>query len=79
MTSGDMKVELNEDREIVKTIPISNQSNNFSGINPNAYDRNTEEIGFIDPDLEYDPDNVFYSDEPDEEYDEGYGLKKFLK
>ena len=69
MTSGDMKVELNEDREIANTIPNTYPSNNSSIINPGAYDRNIGEIDFIDSDLEYEQDHVFLEDEPDEDED----------
>ena len=60
MTSGDMKIELNENREVENTIPVTY-------INPGAYDRNIGEIEFEDPDLVYGPDEVLNLNDTEEE------------
>lgn len=67
MTSGDMKIELNEEK-ISNTVPITYPSPNYSETNPNVYDRNVGEIDFEDPNLIYDPDNTYDLDN-EEEYD----------
>ena len=75
MTSGDMKVELNEDRERENTIPSTYTNFNYSKTNPETYDRNIGEIDFNDPDLEcstgevsfpndYESDESLYDDPP---------------